>query len=64
VTILIDKSAELAKSLFTENMEFSPCEVYLIDINGEAEKPNNSVICRTTAKEKSRLYIENDSALL
>ena len=37
-TMLTDKSAELAKSLSTENMELSPCEVYLIETNGEAEK--------------------------
>ncbi len=37
-TMLTDKSAELAKSLSTENMELSPCEIYLIEINGEAEK--------------------------
>ena len=36
-TMLTDKSAELAKSLSTENMELSPCEVYLIETNGEAE---------------------------
>ena len=37
-TILMDKSAELAKSLSTENMTLSPCEIYLIEICGEAEK--------------------------
>lgn len=37
-TLLTDKSAELAKSLSTENMKLSPCECYLIEINGEAEK--------------------------
>ena len=37
-TMLTDKSAELAKSLSTENMELSPCEIYLIETNGEAEK--------------------------
>ncbi len=31
--ILIDKSAELANSLSTENMKLSPCEIYLIEIN-------------------------------
>lgn len=36
-TMLTDKSAELAKSLSTENMELSPCEIYLIETNGEAE---------------------------
>lgn len=30
--MLTDKSAELAKSLSTENMKLSPCEIYLIDI--------------------------------
>ena len=37
-TMLIDKYAESAKSLTTENMELSPYEVYLIETNGEAEK--------------------------
>ena len=37
-TILMDKSAELAKSLSTDNMTLSPCEIYLIEIYGEAEK--------------------------
>lgn len=32
-TMLIDKSAELANSLSTENMKLSPCEIYLLDIN-------------------------------
>lgn len=32
--MLIDKSAELADSLSTENMKLSPCEIYLLDING------------------------------
>lgn len=36
--MLIDKSVELAKSLSTENIKLSPCEIYLIDIIGEAEK--------------------------
>lgn len=36
--MLIDKSAELANSLSTENMRLSPCEIYLIEINGEAEE--------------------------
>ena len=31
--MLIDKSTELANSLSTENMEISPCEVYLLEIN-------------------------------
>ena len=31
--ILIDKSAELANSLSTENMKLSPCEIYLLEIN-------------------------------
>ena len=34
-TMLIDKSAELADSLSTENMKLSPCEIYLLEINGE-----------------------------
>ena len=36
--MLIDKSTELANSLSTENMKLSPCEIYLIEINGGAEK--------------------------
>ncbi len=36
--MLIDKSAELANSLSTENMRLSPCEIYLLDIIGEAEE--------------------------
>ena len=36
--MLIDKSVELANSLSTENMRLSPCEIYLIEINGEAEE--------------------------
>ncbi|MDE7323527.1 MAG: hypothetical protein K2N73_12575, partial [Lachnospiraceae bacterium] len=28
-TMLIDKSAELANSLSTENMRLSPCEIYI-----------------------------------
>ena len=36
-TMLIDKSAELADSLSTENMRLSPCEIYLHEIYGEAE---------------------------
>ena len=35
--MLIDKSAELANSLSTENMRVSPCEVYMLEILGEAE---------------------------
>lgn len=31
--MLIDKSAELADSLSTENMKLSPCEIYMLDIN-------------------------------
>lgn len=31
--MLIDKSAELANSLSTENMKLSPCEIYLLEIN-------------------------------
>ena len=34
-TMLIDKSAEHADSLSTENMKLSPCEIYLLEINGE-----------------------------
>ena len=34
-TMLIDKSAELADSLSIENMKLSPCEIYLLEINGE-----------------------------
>lgn len=30
---LIDKSAELANSLSTENMKLSPCEIYIIEIS-------------------------------
>ena len=37
-TMLIEKSAELAKSLSTENMKLSPCEIYQIEIIGEAEE--------------------------
>ena len=36
--MLTDKSTELANSLSTENMKLSPCEIYLIEINGGAEK--------------------------
>ena len=36
--MLIDKSAELANSLSTENMKLSPCEIYMLDIIGEAEE--------------------------
>lgn len=36
--MLIDKSAELANSLSTENMRLSPCEICLIEISGEAEE--------------------------
>ena len=36
--MLIDKSAELANSLSAENMSLSPCEIYLIEIIGEAEE--------------------------
>lgn len=35
--MLTDKSAELANSLSTENMSLSPCEVYMLEILGEAE---------------------------
>ena len=34
-TMLIDKSAELAKRLSTGNMELSPCEIYMIEIHSE-----------------------------
>jgi len=37
-TMLIDKSAELAQSLSTENMKLSPCEINMIELNGEAEE--------------------------
>lgn len=37
-TMLIDKSAELADSLSTEDMKRSPCEIYLIEINDGAEE--------------------------
>ena len=36
--MLTNKSAELANSLSTENMRLSPCEIYMIEINGEAEE--------------------------
>ncbi|MDE5748265.1 MAG: hypothetical protein K2I21_11900, partial [Acetatifactor sp.] len=36
--MLIDKSAELARNLSTDNMKLSPCEIYLLDIIGEAEE--------------------------
>ncbi len=36
--MLIDKSAELANSLSTENMKLSPCEITALDIIGEAEE--------------------------
>ena len=32
-TMLIDKSAELADSLSTENMKLSPCDIYMIEIH-------------------------------
>lgn len=36
--MLIDKSAELAKNLSTENMKLSPCKIYMIDVhNAESE---------------------------
>ena len=37
-TMLKTKSTELANSLSTENMKLSPCEIYLIEINGGAEE--------------------------
>lgn len=36
--VLKTKSTELVNSLSTENMKLSPCEIYLIEINGGAEK--------------------------
>ena len=36
--MLTDKSTELANSLSTENMKLSPCDIYMIEINGGAEK--------------------------
>lgn len=33
--MLIDKSAELANSLSTDNMKLSPCEIYMLEINSE-----------------------------
>jgi hypothetical protein len=36
--MLTDKSAEIANRLSTENMSLSPCEIYMIEINGEAEE--------------------------
>ena len=36
--MLIDKSTELANSLSTENMKLSPCDIYMIEINGGAEE--------------------------
>ena len=36
--MLTDKSAELANSLSTENMRLSPCQIYMIEIFGEAEE--------------------------
>ena len=35
--MLKTKSTELANSLSAENMKLSPCEIYLIEINGGAE---------------------------
>ena len=35
--MLMDKSAELENDLSIENMKLSPCDFYLIEINGEAE---------------------------
>lgn len=37
-TMLIDKSAELANSLSTENMKLSPCEITGLEINGAGEE--------------------------
>ena len=37
-TMLTDKSAEISNSLSTENMRLSPCEIYMIEINGETEE--------------------------
>jgi hypothetical protein len=36
--MLIDKSAEIANRLSTENMSLSPCEINMIEIIGEAEE--------------------------
>ena len=36
--MLTDKSTELANSLSTENMKLSPCDIYMIEINGGAEE--------------------------
>ena len=36
--MLTDKSTELANSLSTENMKLSSCDIYMIEINGGAEK--------------------------
>lgn len=36
--MLIDKSTELANSLSTENIQLSPCEIYMLDIFCEAEE--------------------------
>ena len=36
--MLTDKSAELANILSTENMKLSPCQIYMIEIFGEAEE--------------------------
>lgn len=36
--MLTEKSAEIANRLSTENMKLSPCEIYMLDVIGEAEK--------------------------
>jgi len=50
-TMLIDKSAELAKSLSTENMKLSPCEISLIEIIGEEEISNTNTPAGAPKKE-------------
>ncbi len=50
-TMLIDKSTELAKSLSTENMKLSPCEISLIEIIGEEETSNASTSAGAPKKE-------------
>ena len=45
-TMLTDKSAELAKSLSTENMKLSSCEIYMIETNdaGTESTQKNEII--------------------
>lgn len=40
--MLIDKSAELANNLSTENMKLSPCEIYMLDINDAGTEKRTS----------------------